>query len=119
MSQNLLADWEEQFKKGQLTLWVLLSLLESEKTLEEIINFIKEITQESYEFEAQSLYRALRNFANLKLVTSAEISSNKGPNKKVFSLTRDGKKLLQDFYPRNLKIFSSDNFNLLIKKLYE
>ena len=114
---DLLEQWEEQFKKGQLTLWVLLALLDGEKSADQIIEFIEQLSERTYTFEKQSVYRSLRNYQDMELVTFTAESNNRGPDRKLYQLTAKGKQLLKEFYPRNLKVFTSSKFNLLISQL--
>jgi len=39
---ELLATWEETYKKGQLTLWIFLSLKDGRKYVDEIKSFVEE-----------------------------------------------------------------------------
>ena len=39
--EELLNSWEETYKKGQLTLWIFLSLKDSSKYVDEIKSFIE------------------------------------------------------------------------------
>lgn len=115
--QNLLESWESQFKKGQLALWLLLSLADGDKTSKEILGFIQSSTDGYYSFEEQSMYRTLRKFTELGLLTFKEQRSELGPNTKVFTITEEGKALLKLFIERNLNIFTTSKFNSLVKNI--
>jgi len=41
MITDLLNSWEETYKKGQLTLWIFLSLKDGDKYVDEINSFLK------------------------------------------------------------------------------
>jgi len=114
---TLLEQWEEQFKKGQLTLWVFISLIDGEKSAEEMIEFIQKISEGTYTFDIQSIYRSLRNFVSMELISFRSEASSKGPDRKIYVLNNSGKKLLKEFYERNLKVFNSKDLSVLVKKI--
>lgn len=114
---TLLEKWEEQFKKGQLTLWILLSLVDGEKSAEEIILFVEELSEHAYSFDIQSTYRSLRNFVEMELIMFKSEKSSKGPERKVYTLTESGHNLLHEFYERNLRVFTSPTFLHVISKI--
>ena len=45
MIDELLNAWEETYKKGQLTFWVLLALKESNKCVEDIKEFVEKVSE--------------------------------------------------------------------------
>ena len=113
---KLLNSWEDVFKKGQLSLWILLSLKDSPKYVDEIKSFIEEITNGHITAEEQSLYRSLRKFHDLEVVNYESREGNKGPDRKYYFLTDLGKKLLDEFIERNIKVFYKENILDLINK---
>ncbi len=54
---ELLSAWEETYKKGQLTLWIFLSLKDGKKYVDEIKGFVEEQSNQTMTCESQSLYR--------------------------------------------------------------
>lgn len=104
-SQELLSAWEETYKKGQLTFWLLLSLREKPLYVSELKNKIEEVTEGTINCEEQSLYRSLRKYNDLEIVEYEMREGNKGPERKYYKLTTLGAELLNDFIQRNIKIF--------------
>mgnify|MGYP000648675203 CR=1 FL=1 len=102
---QLLTSWEETYKKGFLTFWLLLSLRDHHLYIDEIKAFIKDITNNTISCEDQSIYRSLRKFYNLEIVDYELRDGNKGPKRKHYFLTELGKELLHDFSQRNISIF--------------
>jgi len=110
----LLKNWEDVYKQGQLTFWILLSLKHGSKKVEDIINFITEFTEGHFKFDEQSIYRLLRRYLKVGLVKYSLESNTKGPNYKVYELSEDGKELLRLFVNRNLKfLYKKELINLL------
>lgn len=101
---ELLTAWENTYKKGQLTLWLLLALRDQPRYITEIKEFIQAHTAGTLTCEDQSVYRALRKFYDLEIVEYEMRDGNKGPDRKYYSLTHIGVALLRDFIERNLKI---------------
>ena len=111
---NLLASWEETYKKGLLTFWMLLSLRDNRLYISEIKEFIKTSTNGTISCEDQSIYRSLRKYYHLEIVDFELREGNKGPNRKYYFLTSMGKELLQDFTSRNIAIFLNNEVSDLI-----
>lgn len=111
--EELLAAWEETYKKGQLTLWIFLALKESEKYVDEIKEFVEERTMGTLSCEEQSLYRTLRKYRELGMVGFNTAPGEGGPERKYYYLTELGLMLLHRFTERNIKLF----YNSEIKKL--
>lgn len=112
---ELLSAWEETYKKGQLTFWVLLSLKESNKCVEEIKDFVEKMSNGSMTCEEQSLYRNLRKFQHLGIVEYDSKRVSKGPDRKYYFLSDIGKDLFQRFVERNILIFTNETINNIIK----
>ena len=114
MMDELLSAWEETYKKGQLTFWVLLALKESNKCVEDIKEFVEKVSEGTMTCEEQSLYRNLRKFQHLDIVTYENRKVSKGPDRKYYYLTENGNKLFKRFVERNILIFTKDSIiNLL------
>jgi PadR family transcriptional regulator, regulatory protein PadR len=103
--QELLYTWEETYKKGQLTFWLLLTLRDKTMYVGEIKEYIEQITMGTVSCEEQSLYRALRKFHKLEIVDFVLKEGNKGPDRKYYFLTPLGRKLLAEFIERNISVF--------------
>lgn len=114
---NLLAElllaWEETYKKGQLTLWIFLSLKDGKKYVDEIKSFVEEQSMQTMTCESQSLYRNLRKYQQVGIVDFETGEGNKGPDRKYYYLTELGNELINQFIKRNMDIF----FKPIIKNL--
>lgn len=110
---ELLSAWEETYKKGQLTLWIFLSLKDGNKYVDEIKSFVEEQSNQTMTCESQSLYRNLRKYQHIGVVDFETGEGNKGPERKYYFLTALGKDLLNQFIARNINLF----FNQKIKSL--
>lgn len=113
---DLLFSWEETYKKGQLTLWIFLSLKDGAKYVDEIKEFVETKSQNTMSCEEQSLYRNLRKYEHINVVSFENRKGNKGPDRKYYFLTAMGEKLLEQFIERNINLFFSSEINNLLKK---
>jgi PadR family transcriptional regulator PadR len=102
---TLLAQWEETYKKGLLTFWLLLLLSRRKAYPYEIRDAILELSQNSISADENSIYRALNRLAGSGLVDSELHPSETGPSRRYFFLTDHGKILLSRFISRNILIF--------------
>ncbi len=103
---RVLQGWEEIYKRGQLTLWVLLALRDGAKAMGEIRHWLREITDDTVTVEERSLYRVLQRFDKAELVSFTAQSSTKGPDQKLYALTPLGKRILARFIDRNIRLFT-------------
>lgn len=101
---DLLQAWEETYKKGQLTLWLLMALKERPRYTTEVREFIHKAAGGIIRCEEQSVYRALRKFYDLEIVNFELRDGNSGPSRKYYFLTDIGRELLKSFIERNIKI---------------
>ncbi len=111
----MLSAWEETYKKGQLTLWIFLALRDGNKYVDEIKEFIVNKSNHTISSELQSLYRNLRKYEHIKVVSYKMGKGNKGPDRKYYYLSELGNELLQKFIDRNIKLFYSQEINNLLK----
>lgn len=113
---DLLSAWEETYKKGQLTLWIFLSLKDGKKYVDEIKSFVEEQSEHTMTCESQSLYRNLRKFQHIGVVDYETGAGNKGPERKYYYLTELGQKLLDSFVERNINLFFKTRIKNLINQ---
>lgn len=113
---ELLSSWEETYKKGQLTLWIFLALKDGEKYVDEIKEFIQQKSNNTIHCEEQSLYRNLRKYQHIEVVSFTNKKGNKGPDRKYYYLTDMGNQLLAQFIKRNIYLFFSTEIQNLLKK---
>lgn len=115
--QELLRAWEETYKKGQLTFWLLFSLRNEPRYVTDIKDFIQNTTKNTITCEDQSLYRALRKFYDLEIVNYEMHEGNRGPERKYYYLTSLGQELLEEFIQRNIRILYNKELSDLIKSM--
>ncbi|MDA3906994.1 MAG: PadR family transcriptional regulator [Bacteroidales bacterium] len=113
---ELLSAWEETYKKGQLTLWIFLSLKDGKKYVDEIKSFVEEQSNHTMTCESQSLYRNLRKYQHVGVVDFESGEGNKGPERKYYYLTELGQMLLNSFVERNINLFFNERIRNLINK---
>ncbi|MBL4625258.1 MAG: PadR family transcriptional regulator [Flavobacteriales bacterium] len=112
--KELLTSWEETYKKGQLTFWLLLGLRDKPLYVTEIKEFITSSTNGTISCEEQSIYRSLRKYYDLEIVDYELRQGYKGPDRKYYFLTSLGKDLLKDFTKRNISILYNESLSALI-----
>ncbi|MFO8023051.1 MAG: PadR family transcriptional regulator [Perlabentimonas sp.] len=112
---ELLIAWEETYKKGQLTLWIFLSLKDGKKYVDEIKKFVEEQSNNTMSCESQSLYRNLRKYQHVGVVNFETGEGKKGPERKYYFLTELGRQLLDSFIERNINLFFNKRIRNLIK----
>ncbi|HSH18479.1 MAG TPA: PadR family transcriptional regulator [Candidatus Saccharimonadales bacterium] len=112
---KLLGGWEDVYKKGQLTLWVLLALKHGPKHMAEIKQFILQLTNNLVEADDKSMYRALRRFTEVGMTSYTVGVNDAGPDRKVYALTNTGHTVLHAFIDRNIAgIFYKDSVRQLL-----
>jgi DNA-binding PadR family transcriptional regulator len=114
LQKELLSAWEETYKKGQLTLWIFLSLKEGPKYVSGLQDSIERFSKGTIRAEEQSLYRTLRKFYHLKMVDFSSGKGHKGPDRKYYHLTPLGESLLQSFVERNILLFFEEPLKELL-----
>jgi PadR family transcriptional regulator, regulatory protein PadR len=115
--QQLLDGWEDVFKKGQLTLWIMLALKDGPKYMEEIKTFILSSTHGNLIADDQSMYRALRRYKDVEMVKYQTSPGQKGPDRKVYKLTTVGLNVLNAFVHNNItEVFYQPHIEALIRK---
>ena len=104
---NLLTKWEETYKKGLLSFWILLLLYERPSYPYEMSPEITKISQDTISVDDNSIYRALNRFDAVGIVKSELQQSSTGPQRRYYSLTDTGKALLTQFIQRNIQVFET------------
>lgn len=104
---ELLNKWEESYKKGLLSFWILLLLNERPTYPYEMSAEVAKISQGTISVDDNSIYRALNRFEAVGIVKSELHQSNTGPQRRYFSLTTTGKALLTEFIRRNIQVFET------------
>ncbi len=114
---KVLLQWEEVYKRGLVTFWMLLLLSQREMYAYEMRAAIVDISQRTIDMDDNSIYRALRRFSESGLVRSNVRSSETGPSRRYFTLTQAGQVLLASFIERNLLVFQSPAVIELTKRI--
>jgi PadR family transcriptional regulator PadR len=102
---TLLEKWEEVYKKGLLSFWMLLVLHQRPAYAFEMNALIQQLSQGTISADDNSLYRALSRFEDMGLVASQLQPSPSGPARRYYTLTPTGRQLLRRFIERNVLIF--------------
>lgn len=113
---KLLDAWEEIYKRGQLTLWIMLALKKSAKHMHEIKEFIEESTDATLVADDKSMYRALRRYCEAEMIEFTASPNASGPDRKVYSLTTTGEAVLEAFLNRNMGVFYKPEIMKLVKE---
>jgi PadR family transcriptional regulator PadR len=117
--QALLEQWENVYKKGLLTFWLLLLLQERPMYVFEMGETLDEISQGTVTADEKSLYRALRRFEAMDLVDSTWRPSGVGPRRRYYHLTGLGNELLRRFVQRNILIFQKPAVAARLAELWQ
>jgi DNA-binding PadR family transcriptional regulator len=104
---DLLTKWEETYKKGLLSFWILLLLYERPSYPYEMSAEVAKISQGTISVDDNSIYRALNRFESVGIVKSELQQSNTGPPRRYYSLTKNGIALLTEFIQRNIQVFET------------
>jgi DNA-binding PadR family transcriptional regulator len=104
---ELLSKWEETYKKGLLSFWILLLLYERPSYPYEMSAEVSKISQGTISVDDNSIYRALNRFEAVGIVKSELQQSNSGPQRRYYTLTSKGKTLLTEFTQRNIQVFET------------
>ena len=113
---SLLNQWEESYKKGLLSFWLLLLLAQRRAYPYEIKAAINEMSRNTINADENSIYRALNRLADSGIVDSELLPSETGPSRRYFFLTSLGQELLSCFITRNILVFEQAEVADLIQK---
>jgi DNA-binding PadR family transcriptional regulator len=114
--ETLLEQWEDVYKKGLLSFWLLLLLAQRKAYPYEMKTAIAEMSQNTITVEENSIYRALKRLAQSGIVDSEIVRSETGPSRRYFYLTPLGMDLLAAFINRNIRIFHQPDVVKLIER---
>ena len=112
----LLAQWEETYKKGLFSFWLLLLLAQRKAYPYEIKTAITEMSRNTINADENSIYRALNRLADSGVLDSELLPSETGPSRRYFFLTDLGRELLNRFITRNILVFEHPQVADLIQK---
>jgi DNA-binding PadR family transcriptional regulator len=111
---TLLLQWEETYKKGLLSFWLMLLMHKRPTYAYEMREAIVNISQNTIVADEKSIYRALKRFEETGLIVSEKRPSDIGPPRRYFSLTELGEQLLANCIQRNIYIFQQPAVAALI-----
>ena len=114
--ENLLTQWEENYKKGLLSFWLLLLLAQRKAYPYEIKSAINEMSRNTINADENSIYRSLNRLADSGIVDSEVLPSETGPSRRYFFLTGLGHELLTRFITRNILVYEQPDVADLIQK---
>ena len=103
---DLLQQWEDNYKKGLLSFWLLLLLHGRAAYAYEMTAMVAEMSQGTVTADEKSIYRALKRFEENGLIQSQTQNSDVGPPRRYYTLTSAGQQLLARFIERNIRIFA-------------
>ena len=112
----LLNQWEETYKKGLLSFWLLLLLAQRKAYPYEIKAAISEMSRNTISADENSIYRSLNRLADSGIVGSEVLPSETGPSRRYYFLTPLGRDLLNRFIKRNILVFEQPDIAELIQK---
>lgn len=111
--QEFLSTWEEIYKRGHLTFWILLALYSGAHTAQNIVTFMERHALD-FSVNEQSLYRALRRYDDVGLIIITKGDSNR---QKHYRLSETGKHVLKAFITRNIVPLQDRELNKIISEL--
>lgn len=114
---TLMEQWEQNYRKGLLSFWMLLVISERPMYAYEMKEEIESLSNGALSADENSIYRALRRFAKGGLVDSEKRPSEIGPDRRYFMLTPLGEELLSKFVKRNILIYQSKKVTQTINHL--
>jgi DNA-binding PadR family transcriptional regulator len=114
---ELLEQWEGNYKKGLLTFWLLLMLDRRPMYAYEVSTELIQASRTSLSADERSIYRALKRFEDLGLVQTQWRVSEIGPNRRYFQLTPTGRELLRRFVKRNILLYQDPEIQAQFARL--
>jgi DNA-binding PadR family transcriptional regulator len=115
---ELLTKWEETYKKGLLSFWILLLLSERPSYPFEMNGLVRDLSQGTVSADDNSIYRALGRFQEMGIVLSEIQPTGQGPDRRYYRLTEKGMRLLQRFTERNIRVFEHPQVSARISKIF-
>lgn len=103
--EPLLQQWENAYKKGLLSFWILLLLHDQWKYAYEMADAIEQFSKGTIIADEKSIYRALKRFNDNGIIQSEMRESEIGPSRRYYTLTALGQDLLAQFIQRNILLF--------------
>ena len=115
--RDLLDRWEESYKKGLLSFWLLLLLHERPTYAFEMNARVLALSRGTISAGENSIYQALNLFEEIGVVSSELQASPQGPARRYYQLTEKGSRLLRCFIERNILLFQEEEVEKRIKEI--
>ena len=101
--QRVLDGWEEIYKRGLVSMWLLLAVRDEPRYAAEIAAFMTTHSNGTMRVDDRSLYRAMRRLAHLELVENSQHPGERtGAERKYYHLTSSGRRVLEAFLDRHI-----------------
>jgi PadR family transcriptional regulator PadR len=112
----LLESWEQVYRRGLLTMWLLLAVSKGPRYAAEITKFVNTHTHGTMKCDERSLYRAMRRLSELEMVEDDKRPGERtGAARKYYMLTETGRKVLDTFLRRNIRGVYGDGVDSLFE----
>lgn len=116
--EEILSTWETVYKRGLLSFWVLLLLHDRSSYPYEMNQEIEDLSKGTMSVDGNSIYRILKRFEGMGLVKSEIRNSDSGPDRRYYSLSSFGLKVLKEFTKRNLLLFQDPEMKKQLDSLF-
>lgn len=116
--EEILSTWETVYKRGLLSFWVLLLLHDRSSYPYEMNQEIEDLSKGTMSVDGNSIYRILKRFEGMGLVKSEIRNSDSGPDRRYYSLSSSGLKVLKEFTKRNLLLFQDPEMKKQLDSLF-
>jgi DNA-binding PadR family transcriptional regulator len=102
--RKVLEGWEEIYKRGLLTMWLLLAVRDQTRYAAEIAEFVTSRSNGTMTVDDRSLYRAMRRLKQVDLVGVTDRPGERtGADRKYYELTPTGRNVLEAFLDRHVR----------------
>lgn len=102
--RKVLEGWEEIYKRGLLTMWLLLAVRDQPRYAAEIAEFVTTGSNGTMTVDDRSLYRAMRRLKQVDLVDGTDRPGERtGADRKYYQLTPTGRNVLEAFLDRHIR----------------
>jgi PadR family transcriptional regulator PadR len=105
--------WEQEYKKGFTAYMILYFLNTNDMYGYEIKNKLENFTSSDLQFQESGIYKNLKKLKIKNYVKSEIRSSDKGPNRKYYTITESGRNLLKTFTEEIIYPVSKSIVNLI------
>lgn len=111
--------WKREYKKGFTSYMLLLLLMDKHRYGYQLVNDLNHLTGGEVSFEYSGIYQILKNLSGEGYIEFKWKKSEKGPNRKYYYITNNGKKLIKTFTFDYLVLINNALNKLIIKHFPE